>query len=101
MKNPIAKYLMCAFAYYQLDTNLIPDSEFDQLAKDILANYDNIEHMHKYLVTKKDNFIPVSGVDNYSELNLEEMALYEMKGNNCSIGADDLSFHVEDQVLNI
>ena len=38
MKNPIAKYLMCAFAYYQLDTNLIPDSEFDQLAKDILAN---------------------------------------------------------------
>jgi NAD-dependent DNA ligase len=54
MKNPIAKYLMCAFAYYQLDTNLIPDSEFDKLAKDILANYDNIEHMHKYLVTKKD-----------------------------------------------
>ena len=54
MKNPIAKYLMCAFAYYQLDTNLIPDSEFNQLAKDILANYDNIEHMHKYLVTKKD-----------------------------------------------
>ena len=54
MKNPIAKYLMCAFAYYQLDTNLIPDSEFDQLAKDILANYDNIEHMHRYLVTKKD-----------------------------------------------
>ena len=54
MKNPIAKYLMCAFAYYQLDTNLIPDSEFDQLAKDILANHDNIEHMHKHLVTKKD-----------------------------------------------
>ena len=54
MKNPIAKYLMCAFAYYQLDTNLIPDSEFDQLAKDILADYDNIEHMHKHLVTKKD-----------------------------------------------
>ena len=54
MKNPIAKYLMCAFAYYQLDTNLIPDSEFDQLAKDILANYDSIEHMHKHLVTKKD-----------------------------------------------
>jgi NAD-dependent DNA ligase len=54
MKNPIAKYLMCAYAYYQLDTNLIPDTEFDKLAKDILANYDNIEHMHKHLVTKKD-----------------------------------------------
>lgn len=54
MKNPIAKYLMCAYAYYQLDKNLIADTEFDQLAKDILANYDNIEHMHKHLVTKKD-----------------------------------------------
>jgi len=54
MKNPIAKYLMCAYAYYQLDKNLILDTEFDQLAKDILANYDNIEHMHKHLVTKKD-----------------------------------------------
>ena len=52
-----------------------------------------------YLVTKKDNFVPVSGVDNYSKLNLEEMALYEMKGDNCSIGADDLSFHSEDRVF--
>ena len=34
--------------------NLIPDAEFDLLAKDILANYDKIEHMHKHLVTKKD-----------------------------------------------
>ena len=52
MKNPIAKYLMCSYAYYQLNTNLISDQEFDQLGKDILANYDNIEHMHKHLVTK-------------------------------------------------
>jgi|TARA_B110000211_G_C13948619_1_gene495075 NAD-dependent DNA ligase len=54
MKNPIARYLMCAYAYYEENTNLITDAEFDQLAKDILANYDNIEHMHKHLVTKKD-----------------------------------------------
>jgi len=54
MKNPIAKYLMCAYAYYELNTNLITDTEFDQLAKNILANYDNIDHMHKHLVTKKD-----------------------------------------------
>lgn len=52
MKNPIAKYLMCSYAYYKLNTNLITDAEFDQLAKDILADYDNIEHMHKHLVTK-------------------------------------------------
>ena len=53
MKNPIAKYLMCSYAYYKLDKNLITDYEFDQLGKDILANYDNIEHMHKHLVTKE------------------------------------------------
>ena len=53
MKNPIAKYLMCSYAYYKLDKNLITDQEFDQLGKDILANYDNIEHMHKHLVTKE------------------------------------------------
>tara|TARA_A100001015_G_scaffold274071_1_gene330113 strand:+ start:350 stop:568 length:219 start_codon:yes stop_codon:yes gene_type:complete len=44
---------MCSYAYYKLDTNLISDHEFDQLGKDILANYDNIEHMHKHLVTKE------------------------------------------------
>ena len=44
---------MCSYAYYQLNTNLISDHEFDQLGKDILANYDNIEHMHKHLVTKE------------------------------------------------
>ena len=52
MKNPIAKYLMCSYAYYKLNTNLITDHEFDQLGKDILADYDNIEHMHKHLITK-------------------------------------------------
>ena len=52
MKNPIAKYLMCAYAYYELDKRLISDTEFDLLAKDILNDWDNIEHMHKYLLTK-------------------------------------------------
>ena len=43
---------MCAYAYYELDKPLISDTEFDMLAKDILNNWDNIEHMHKYLLTK-------------------------------------------------
>ena len=52
MKNPIAKYLMCAYAYYELDKPLIEDFEFDQLAKDILENWNNIQHMHKHLLNK-------------------------------------------------
>lgn len=54
MKNPIAKYLMCAYAYYVEDKPLITDAEFDELSRYILANYDEIEHHHKYLVTKGD-----------------------------------------------
>jgi NAD-dependent DNA ligase len=54
MKNPIAKYLMCAYAYYVEDKPLITDTEFDELSQHILANYDEIEHHHKYLVTKDD-----------------------------------------------
>ena len=52
MKNPVAKYLMCSYAYYVLDKNLITDQEFDQLGKDILDNWDAIDHPHKYLLTK-------------------------------------------------
>ena len=52
MKNPIAKYLMCDQAYYEFDNPLISDTEFDLLAKEILVNWDNINHMHKYLLTK-------------------------------------------------
>ena len=52
MKNPIAKYLMCAYAYHELDKPLIEDFEFDQLAKDILENWNNIQHMHKHLLNK-------------------------------------------------
>ena len=54
MKNPIAKYLMCAYAYYVEDRPLITDAEFDELSRYILANYDEIEHHHKFLVTKGD-----------------------------------------------
>jgi len=54
MKNPIAKYLMCAYAYYVEDKPLISDTEFDKLSKEILENYDTIEHRHKHLITKED-----------------------------------------------
>jgi NAD-dependent DNA ligase len=79
MKNPIARYLMCAYAYYVEDDALIEDAEFDQLAKDILEDYDNIEHPHKPLVTRADLHagtylgeypnIVKSAVRNYRETN--------------------------------
>ena len=54
MKNPIAKYLVCAYAYYVEDKPLIADNEFDELAKSILKDYNAIDHPHKHLVTKGD-----------------------------------------------
>mgnify|MGYP003115600299 CR=1 FL=1 len=54
MKNPIAKYLMCSYAYYVEDKPLISDAEFDELSKWLLYNYDSVDHMHKHLVTKGD-----------------------------------------------
>ena len=54
MKHPIARYLMSAYAYYVQDNPLISDQEFDMLAKYISHNYDDLEHVHKHLVTKGD-----------------------------------------------
>ena len=54
MKNPIARYLMCAYAYYVEDKPLISDMEFDKLAKYIKHNYDELMHVHKHLVTIDD-----------------------------------------------
>ena len=54
MKNPIARYLMCSYAYYVEDKPLISDYEFDMLSKYIMQNYDKIDHFHKHLVTKGD-----------------------------------------------
>ena len=45
---------MCSYAYYVEDNPLISDGEFDELGKWLLENYDNVEHMHKDLVTKGD-----------------------------------------------
>jgi NAD-dependent DNA ligase len=54
MKNPIAKYLMCAYAYYVEDDPLISDAEFDELAQYLLDNWDDVDHRHKWYVSKSD-----------------------------------------------
>jgi len=54
MKHPVARYLMCSYAYYVEANPLISDAEFDQLAKDILKEWDTIEHQHKHLISRPD-----------------------------------------------
>ena len=54
MKNPIAKYLMCSYAYYVEDNPLISDEEFDSLAQWLLEHWDAVDHPHKVYITKQD-----------------------------------------------
>jgi len=45
-------YLMAAYAYYEDDDPIISDRLFDLMAKRILENWDQIEHIHKSYITK-------------------------------------------------
>ena len=54
MKNPIAKYLMCSYAYYKQDDPLVSDEEFDELAKYLLENWKTVDHPHKWYIKKAD-----------------------------------------------
>ena len=56
-KNPnmlIPYYLMFSYLYYEKDIILIDDGEFDKMCRTLLEKYDDLEHMHKHLVSKGD-----------------------------------------------
>ena len=45
-------YLMASYAYYEKDDPILSDDFYDKLAKNILKQWDNIEHYHKHLLSK-------------------------------------------------
>ncbi len=45
-------YLMAAYAYYVEDEPILEDVMFDRLAKKLLKVFDEVEHVHKELLTK-------------------------------------------------
>ncbi len=47
-------YLMSSYLYYKEDRQVLTDEDFDRLAKRLLDNWDNVEHMHKHLISKED-----------------------------------------------
>ena len=52
-KNPnmlVPYYLMYSYAYYKENESLITDSEYDQICRDLITNWDNITHWHKPLL---------------------------------------------------
>ena len=49
----IPHYLCHSCIYYQLDTNLITDREYDELAQAIYDNWDSLEHPDKHLLDRE------------------------------------------------
>jgi len=47
-------YLMASFAYYKQDDPIFSDSFYDDMAKTMLAVWDDINHFHKDYITKDD-----------------------------------------------
>jgi NAD-dependent DNA ligase len=41
---------MFSYAYYKENESLISDSEYDQICRDLITNWNNITHWHKPLL---------------------------------------------------
>ena len=51
----LQRYLMASFLYYCRMETIMPDTEYDYLAKTLLSSYDDWQdHQHAYLVEKGD-----------------------------------------------
>ena len=45
-------YLILSYAYYVEDNPLVSDAYYDSMAKQLYKEYDNVNHMHKHLISK-------------------------------------------------
>lgn len=51
----LQRYLMASYLYYCRMESIMPDTEYDKIAKELLGNYDDWQdHIHSYLVDKED-----------------------------------------------
>ena len=48
----VSWYLVHSFLYYQCDTSLISDDEYDMLCKRLFKEWSKIKHKHKKLLDK-------------------------------------------------
>lgn len=49
----VPHYLIHSALYYRLDSNIIADHEYDELARRLYNEWDNVEHHHKYLIHRE------------------------------------------------
>lgn len=53
LKRTLHKFLMASYLYYHRYESVVPDTEYDQMARDLLGGWDNFEHQHKHLLSKE------------------------------------------------
>ena len=49
----VSFYFMSSYLYYELDLNVLTDTDFDKLCFRLLKEYDKIEHPHKKYLDKE------------------------------------------------
>lgn len=47
-------YLMSSYSYYVENDPIFSDQYYDNLAKNLLSNWDNVDHFHKSLISADD-----------------------------------------------
>lgn len=47
-------FLIASYLYYIHDLSILSDGLYDAMAKEMLRDWDLIEHVHKHLITKED-----------------------------------------------
>ena len=53
-KGLVQKFLMASYLYYHHDISPMGDTEYDMLCKELLDNWDSVNHRHKRLLSKND-----------------------------------------------
>ena len=74
-KNPnmlVPWYLMASYAYYRDDDPILSDGVYDQMSKDLISQWDSIEHYHKHLLDR-DSLIAGSYLGEYPTIVVEAL----------------------------
>ena len=74
-------YLMASYAYYREDDPILSDGVYDQMSKDLIQYWDQIEHYHKHLINK-DDLVAGSYLGEYPTIVVE--ALKDLRKKNVS-----------------
>jgi NAD-dependent DNA ligase len=63
---------MASYAYYRDDDPILSDGVYDQMSKDLISQWDSIEHYHKHLLDR-DSLIAGSYLGEYPSIVVDSL----------------------------